>query len=105
VRAIGLCAGLALVALAAPAAGAGAAGTPKPPSFDYDVPVEPTSPWPMFRRDQRNTGLSPIRARYRRGERPWRFRTAKGVFTAPPTATCTRSSPTASSGGASGPAG
>ena len=36
-----------------------------------------------MRRDRRNTARSPIRARYRRGERPWAFRTGKGVFSTP----------------------
>jgi outer membrane protein assembly factor BamB len=80
VRAVAVCVAATLAVAAAPTAGAGGAPRGKQPSFDYDVPVEPTSPWPMFRRDQRNTGSSPIRARYRAGEHPWRFRTAKGVF-------------------------
>jgi outer membrane protein assembly factor BamB len=36
-----------------------------------------------MRRDRRNTGASPIRARYRPGAEPWRFRTGKGVFSTP----------------------
>jgi outer membrane protein assembly factor BamB len=36
-----------------------------------------------MRRDRRNTARSPLRARYRRGERPWTFRTGKGVFSTP----------------------
>lgn len=31
--------------------------------YHYQVPVEPASPWPTFRRDHRNTGQSPLRAR------------------------------------------
>ena len=54
------------------------------PSFPYryQLPVDPESPWPLFRRDQRNTGASPIRAKYH-GDRPWAFRTAKGIFSTP----------------------
>ncbi len=48
-----------------------------------EVPTEAGSPWPSMRHDRRNTGASPIRARYRRGDRPWSFRTAKGVFSTP----------------------
>jgi hypothetical protein len=50
---------VAVAALAPPAA----ASSGERARFTYDVPVDPGSPWPMFRRDQRNTGLSPIRAR------------------------------------------
>jgi len=41
-----------------------------------------TSPWPEMRHDSRNTGLSPIAARYR-GDRPWAFRTGRGIFSTP----------------------
>jgi outer membrane protein assembly factor BamB len=78
-----VCAGVTLAVAAAPVASIGAASRAKPSTFSYNVPVDPTSPWPMFRRDQRNTGSSPIRARHRPGDRPWRFRTAKGVFSTP----------------------
>ena len=36
-----------------------------------------------MRRDRRNTGASPVRGRYRAGERPWAFRTGKGIFSTP----------------------
>ena len=36
----------------------------RPHGFHYDVPVQATSPWPEMRRDSRNSGRSPIRARY-----------------------------------------
>ena len=36
-----------------------------------------------MRHDRRNTGSSPLRGRYHRGDRPWSFRTAKGVFSTP----------------------
>jgi len=47
------------------------------------LPTEPGSPWPSMRHDRRNTGSSPIRAHYRPGERPWSYRTGKGVFSTP----------------------
>ncbi|HEY2770224.1 MAG TPA: PQQ-binding-like beta-propeller repeat protein [Solirubrobacteraceae bacterium] len=50
--------------------------------FHYAVPVEQTSPWPTMRRDLRNTAASPIVGRYR-GDRPWAFRTGKGIFSTP----------------------
>jgi outer membrane protein assembly factor BamB len=72
------CLALALLDLSWPPRSEATAGT-----FDYDVPVQPNSPWPMMRRDQPNTGLSPIRATYRDGEHPWSFRTGRGVFSTP----------------------
>lgn len=78
--------GLALSALAL----AATAGLAAPPSgaaaertYSYDTPVLETSPWPAMRRDRRNTGASPIRARLREGAEPWRFRTGKGIFSTP----------------------
>jgi len=43
------------------------------------IPVEPASPWPEMRHDQRNTGASSILARYH-GDSPWSFSTGKGLF-------------------------
>jgi outer membrane protein assembly factor BamB len=54
----------------------------QPMRFHYAVPVQPSSPWPEMRRDSRNTGASPIRARYP-GTRPWSFRTGRGIFSTP----------------------
>jgi outer membrane protein assembly factor BamB len=51
-------------------------------AFRYSVPVQAKSPWPEMRRDSRNTGSSPIRAVYR-GDRPWSFATARGIFSTP----------------------
>lgn len=58
--------------------------TPVAPSqpYGYDVPVQPDSPWPTFRRDRRNTGSSPLTATYS-GDQPWAFQTGKGLFTTP----------------------
>jgi outer membrane protein assembly factor BamB len=58
--------------------------TPAAPSepYGYDVPVQPDSPWPTFRRDRRNTGASPLPASYS-GDLPWAFQTGKGLFTTP----------------------
>ncbi len=57
------------------------AGLPSRP-YGYELPVEAVSPWPLFRRDRRNTGYSPLRAKYQ-GDRPWSFRTEKGIFSTP----------------------
>ena len=59
-------------------------GRPRPQrSATRTVPTEPGSPWPSMRHDRRNTGASPLRGRYHAGDRPWRFRTGKGVFSTP----------------------
>lgn len=58
-----------------------APGVPSQP-FGYDVPVQPESPWPTFRRDQRNSGRSPLPATYS-GDAPWSFATGKGIFSTP----------------------
>jgi outer membrane protein assembly factor BamB len=76
------CATATLAALAALPEATGSAASTQPRSFSYDVPVLAASPWPEMRRDSRNTGSSPIRGRYR-GDRPWSFRTARGIFSTP----------------------
>jgi len=55
--------------------------TPTTP-YDYGLPVAADSPWPLFRRDRRNTGRSPIHAKYH-GDNPWSFPTPKGIFSTP----------------------
>jgi len=52
------------------------------PAAAYDVPLDPHSPWPKFRRDARQTGLGGVRP-HRSGLRPWAFRTRRGVFSSP----------------------
>ncbi len=39
-------------------------------------------PWPTFRHDRRNSGRSPLPARYH-GDHPWHFQTGKGIFASP----------------------
>ena len=58
--------------------------TPAPATqpYGYDVPVQPDSPWPTFRRDRRNSGASSLPAAYQ-GDQPWMFQTGKGLFTTP----------------------
>ncbi len=63
-----------LIALLGASATAGAA-TPQ-------IPLDSRSPWPVMRHDPRNTGASPIVARYG-GQRPWAFRTGRGIFSTP----------------------
>lgn len=52
------------------------------PTYDYDVPLDPTSPWPKFRRNARQTGASPALPEDGAGE-PWVFETTKGIFSSP----------------------
>jgi outer membrane protein assembly factor BamB len=50
--------------------------------FVYDVPLDPASPWPKFRRTARQTGRSPVRPRLEGGHL-WTFPTGKGIFSTP----------------------
>lgn len=50
--------------------------------YGYQVPVQPDSPWPTFRRDHRNSGRSPLLGLYQEGD-PWSFKTGKGIFSTP----------------------
>ena len=53
-----------------------------PQNFNYDIPVQPDSPWPEFRHDRYNTANSNVAAQYY-GDQPWAFRTGKGIFSPP----------------------
>ena len=64
------------------AAGAGAAVAGRPGAGAHRAAPVAASPWPEMRHDQRNTGLSPIVARFH-GDRPWAFRTGRGIFSTP----------------------
>ncbi len=46
------------------------------------APLDAVSPWPEMRHDSHNTGVSAIVGRYR-GDRPWAFRTGRGIFATP----------------------
>jgi outer membrane protein assembly factor BamB len=50
--------------------------------FGYQVPVQAAAPWPLFRRDHRNTGRSTLQARYD-GSLPWAFQTGGSVSSTP----------------------
>jgi len=50
--------------------------------FVYDVPLDPASPWPKFRRTSAQTGRSPVRPRLDAGSL-WVFPTGKGIFSTP----------------------
>src|SRR6516225_5385385 len=67
-----------------PATGAAGASArdPRAPDFHYDIPVQADSPWPEFRHDRYNTGNAAVAGVYN-GDRPWAFRTGKGIFSPP----------------------
>jgi outer membrane protein assembly factor BamB len=46
------------------------------------IPLDAASPWPEMRHDSHNTGSSTIIGRYH-GDRPWAFRTGRGIFATP----------------------
>lgn len=50
--------------------------------YGYSVPVQPAAPWPLFRRDHRNTGQSRLPAQYN-GAVPWSFQTRNAVGSTP----------------------
>ncbi|HJQ83809.1 MAG TPA: PQQ-binding-like beta-propeller repeat protein, partial [Candidatus Binatia bacterium] len=52
------------------------------PPFAYDVPLDPGSPWPKFRRTSVQDGRSPILPS-RLGGHLWKFQTGKGIFSSP----------------------
>ena len=39
--------------------------------YDYDVPLDPDSPWPKFRRTARQDGRSPVVLEAEEGAEPW----------------------------------
>jgi len=43
--------------------------------YDYDVPLDPDSPWPKFRRTARQDGRSPVVLEAEEGAEPWVFQT------------------------------
>ena len=50
--------------------------------FEYDVALDPRSPWPKFRRTSRQDGLSTV-GPTQTGGNPWVFPTGKGIFSTP----------------------
>ncbi|MBN1303186.1 MAG: PQQ-binding-like beta-propeller repeat protein [Anaerolineales bacterium] len=55
--------------------------TPAAP-YAYSVPVQSESPWPASRRDERNSGRSPVPAVYYE-DQPWMFQTGGGIYATP----------------------
>ena len=50
--------------------------------YAYDVPLDPLSPWPKFRRTSRQDGRSPVTPSLTGGHL-WTFHTGKGIFSTP----------------------
>jgi len=48
----------------------------------YDVPLDPASPWPKFRRNAVQDGRSPVLPKQRGGSL-WNFKTERGIFSSP----------------------
>ena len=49
----------------------------------WGAPLDPSSPWPKFRRDLAQTGRSDVMPTPDEARAPWVFRTAKGIFSTP----------------------
>ncbi|MDH3622910.1 MAG: PQQ-binding-like beta-propeller repeat protein [Myxococcales bacterium] len=50
--------------------------------FEYEVPLDPMSPWPKFRRNAMQNGRSPVKP-IDTGADVWEFQTGKGIFSTP----------------------
>ena len=50
--------------------------------YDYNTPLDPTSPWPKFRANELQNGRSPVNP-VANDLAPWSYRTGKGIFSSP----------------------
>lgn len=50
--------------------------------FDYQIPLDPESPWPKFRANELQNGRSPVTPVVNDSS-PWQYRTGKGIFSSP----------------------
>ncbi len=57
--------------------------SPQNKNYSYDIPLDPSSPWPKFRANSLQNGRSPILPRYNNKLKPWIFKTGKGIFSSP----------------------
>lgn len=77
-------AAIAAAALLSACSNSGSGGglqQPPPRTFDYDIPLAKTSPWPQMRRNRLSNGRSPVAPVG--GGLPWKFQTDKGIFSIP----------------------
>ena len=51
--------------------------------FNYDLPLDPASPWPKFRANTLQNGRTPVEPAADPSVQPWEYRTAKGIFSSP----------------------
>lgn len=51
--------------------------------FNYDLPLDNTSPWPKFRANTLQTGRTPISSTANETVAAWEYRTEKGIFSSP----------------------
>lgn len=51
--------------------------------YQYDIPLDPESPWPKFRANALQNGRSPVEPSVNASLRPWTFETGKGIFSSP----------------------
>ncbi len=52
-------------------------------TYDYNIPLDPYSPWAKFRANELNNGRSPVEPAVDDTLVPWSYRTGKGVFSSP----------------------
>jgi outer membrane protein assembly factor BamB len=52
-------------------------------SFDYNIPLDPTSPWAKFRANELQNGRTPVIPTVDESLSPWSYRTEKGIFSSP----------------------
>jgi len=51
--------------------------------YQYDIPLDPESPWPKFRANALQNGRSPVEPMVNASLCPWTFETGKGIFSSP----------------------
>ena len=50
--------------------------------YEYNIPLDPSSPWPKFRANELQNGRSPVMP-VMNDLMPWSYRTGKGIFSSP----------------------
>ena len=52
-------------------------------SFDYNIPLDPASPWAKFRANELQNGRTPVLPTVNETLAPWSYKTGKGIFSSP----------------------